>query len=434
MREVTRTLLSILVAGMLAACTGTTPERVDALDFATPRASATTGPTGPTDATGATASPETPSDIAHLGGRLAVLAGDGSLETMRPDGTQRVTLAEPDSDRQRIQQPSWAPDGDRLAWVRAELQDNATVTGVVETSNAEGEEPTVTHTDVYPFYLSWDPTSSRVGYLGALSPQAIGFGVVELDATDEPTHAIDHGQPFYLSWGPDGRELLAHVGQDRLERLALDGATRTVTERPGTFNVPFWTDDGSTLIYGTTERGGDQTLVSQDARTGRRTSLLGFPDGLVFLPNADGSKIAYQQVAASRPAGPLTVLDVETGERTPLVDHLVATFSWSPDGEKLLYLDPPTGAEPMSFRWGLWDGGSVSALQRLVPSALMVQNYLPFFEQYAQSMTMWSPDSSAFAYAAMSVDGEAGIWVQEARADRAPVLVSDGDFVSWSPA
>jgi TolB protein len=64
----------------------------------------------------------------------------------------------------------------------------------------------------------------------------------------------------------------------------------------------------------------------------------------------------------------------------------------------------------------------------------MVDQYLPFFEQYAQSMSPWSPDSRAFAYAGFNEQGEAGIWVQEARSDRAPVLVSDGEFVSWSPA
>jgi Tol biopolymer transport system component len=334
----------------------------------------------------------------------------------------------------RIQQPSWAPDGERLAWVRAELQDDATVTGVVETSTADGREPTVTRTDVDPFYLSWDPTSSRVGYLGALAPKQIGFGVVELDAADHPTRAIEHGQPFYLSWGPDGRELLAHIGEDRLDRLALDGHAQPVTTKPATFNVPFWTGDGSTLIYASNEGASGESLVAEDARTGDRTSLLGFRDGLVFLPNDDGSRIAYQQVSEGAAAGPLTVLDVRSGERIALVDHLVASFFWSPDGKRLLFLDPPATAEQKWFHWGVWDGRAVFELPGFVPSVLMVQEYLPFFEQYAQSMTLWSPDSRAFAYAGLDEAGRAGIWIQDARVDRAPVLVSDGDFVSWSPS
>jgi hypothetical protein len=54
--------------------------------------------------------------------------------------------------------------------------------------------------------------------------------------------------------------------------------------------------------------------------------------------------------------------------------------------------------------------------------------------QYAQSMSLWSPDGSAFAYPGISEDGQEGIWIQSARPDRAPVLVADGDFVACSSA
>jgi len=48
-------------------------------------------------------------------------------------------------------------------------------------------------------------------------------------------------------------------------------------------------------------------------------------------------------------------------------------------------------------------------------------------------MSLWSPDSRAFAYPGVNEDGEEGIWIQSARPDRAPVLVAEGDFVAWSP-
>ena len=426
------TCLAILCL-VAAACTGPDPERADTLDFPTPE-NASPEVSGATGSTNETTVPSTPTDATSFGGRLAVMAADGSLETMRPDGSSRITLAEVDSDRVRIQQPAWSSDGQRLAWVRAELRDDATVTGVIETATADGRRPTVTTTDVYPFYLSWDPTSSRIGYLGSLAPEEIGFGIVELDAPDERPEAIDSGQPFYLSWGPDGRELLAHIGEDRLERLGIDGKTETVTTTPGTFNVPVWTEDGSTLIYGSNRSVSGQALVAEDARTGERTPLLGFPDGLVFVASPDGSRIAYQMIDATNPAGPLMVLDVASGEEAQLVDHLVAAFFWSPDGRRLLYLDPTPTPERFFYRWGVWDGETAFETQRFVPSLLMVGDYLPFFEQYAQSMRLWSPDSEAFAYAGMNEAGETGIWVQEARRDRAPVLVSDGELVTWSPA
>ena len=82
----------------------------------------------------------------------------------------------------------------------------------------------------------------------------------------------------------------------------------------------------------------------------------------------------------------------------------------------------------------MWDGTSSFLTPRFVPSMLIAGAYLRFFEQYAQSMSLWSPDGSAFAYPGTNEDGEEGIWIQSARPDRAPVLVADGDFVAWSPA
>jgi Tol biopolymer transport system component len=55
---------------------------------------------------------------------------------------------------------------------------------------------------------------------------------------------------------------------------------------------------------------------------------------------------------------------------------------------------------------------------------------LPFFDQYAQSMTLWSPDGEAFAYPAMT-GGIPGIWIQDIDGTD-PIRLTDGSWVSWS--
>jgi TolB protein len=62
----------------------------------------------------------------------------------------------------------------------------------------------------------------------------------------------------------------------------------------------------------------------------------------------------------------------------------------------------------------------------------MLQDTFPFFPQYAQSVSFWAPDSSAFAYAG-AVGDEPGIWIQDLEGD-APTKVSDGTWVAWSGA
>jgi TolB protein len=282
-----------------------------------------------------------------------------------------------------------------------------------------------------PFYLSWDPTSSRIAYLGSPSEGEIELGILEVMGRGSGT-ALDTGQPFYLSWGPDGDQLLVHAGGDRLERLDLDGSPTTVADRPGTFSVPVWTADGRTFVYASD--GDGQRLVARGAAAEKERTLVPYDGFIAFVVSPDGGRVAFQVLEPERTL-PLSVIDVRSGETVEITDSAIASFFWSPDGERLLYLEPdplPDDTE-LWFRWGVWDGTSSFLTPRVAPSRLIAVEYLQFFEQYAQSMRLWSPDSRAFAYPGMSEDGREGIWIQSARPDRAPVLVAEGDFVAWSP-
>jgi len=68
-----------------------------------------------------------------------------------------------------------------------------------------------------------------------------------------------------------------------------------------------------------------------------------------------------------------------------------------------------------------------------MPSRTFLTNYISFFDQYAQSMTLWSPDSSAFTYPGINAKGQRGIWVQKLGEDEDAKLVHDGIYVAWSP-
>lgn len=384
----------------------------------------------PTDGSSEAPVPTVPSDVDTLPGRLAVLDPVGNLLTVRPDGSDEVVLDAVMPGRSQVRQPTWSPDG-RVAWVHLEATEAEAVEAVIATSTDEGSRAIRAATAIVPFYLSWDPTSSRIAYLGSPAPNEIELGIVEVGGERDGT-TLDTGQPFYLSWAPDGDQLLVHVGVDRLERLDLDGSLTTVAERPGAFTAPVWTADGGTFVYASTRIGG-QHLVAHDVEAGSERPLVPF-EGLVrFVVSPDGERVAFQVLEEQR-AQPLMVVDIATGEAVEITDVPIAAYFWSPDGERLLYLDPDPDEEEFWYRWGVWDGTSSFLLPRFVPSLMLVRDYLQFFEQYAQSMSLWSPDGSAFAYPGMNEDGEEGIWIQAARPDRAPVLVADGDFVAWSPA
>jgi Tol biopolymer transport system component len=364
-------------------------------------------------------------------GRLAVLDELGNLVTVRPDGSDEVLLAEAEAGRTTMRQPTWSPDGDRVAWVRLEA-DAAGTSSVLVTTGADGTQPTEAPTAVAPFYLSWDPTSSRVAYLGSSGGSEIELGIVDVDAGGGEAMPLDAGQPFYLSWAPSGDQMLVHVGEDRLDRLGLDGTLTAVGDRPGAFRAPAWTSDGRGLVYAAAATGDRQRLVVHDLDGQRAERLVDFEGSISFVLSGDGSRVAFQVVDGDGSVEPLSVVDRATGEIVPVTDDPAPAFFWSPDGDLLLYLIPEVHEGRVWARWGVWDGGSTFTMPRFYPSDVFGSEYLPFFDQYAQSMSLWAPDGSAFAYAGSSESGESGIWIQPARPDAEPVRVRDGVFVNWS--
>ena len=160
-------------------------------------------------------------------GQIAVLDEGGTLTSFAADGSDAVVLARSVPDQTLIRQPAWSPDGAHLAWV-AMAADGTSAD--VMTAAPDGARPTDVPVGSVPFYLSWDPTSARIGYLGNSPSVGIELGLVDVATS---TYApLDDGSPFYVSWAPTGKQLLVHVGTDRLDRLAIDGShTSSTTNR-----------------------------------------------------------------------------------------------------------------------------------------------------------------------------------------------------------
>lgn len=368
-----------------------------------------------------------PAGVPGATGRIAVLDELGNLTAFDADGSDRVVLDGSVPGENFVRQPTWSPDG-HIAWVRLAAEGTS---AEVVTAAADGTRPTETPVAAAPFYLSWDPTSSRVAYLGSSASADIELGVV--DVAGSQAVPLDAGSPFYLSWNPSGRQMLVHVGMDRLDRLAIDGTLTTVEDRPGTFSAPVWTSNGRTLVYAS-ENGGGQRLVAYDLDADRGEALVRFDGTITFVVSPDGRRVAFQVVRDQTVVVPLSVIDRRTGAIERVQTGFAVAFFWSPEGAKLLSMLPELVEDRVWFRWGVWEGGSSFTTERFSPSLEFSRDYLQFFEQYAQSMSLWSPDGSAFVYAGSSESGETGVWIQPASSDTAPVQVADGVFATWSPA
>jgi TolB protein len=83
----------------------------------------------------------------------------------------------------------------------------------------------------------------------------------------------------------------------------------------------------------------------------------------------------------------------------------------------------------------VWDGATTRRYAAFFPSRVLLRDYLPYFDQYAQSHRLWSPDGSAFVFAGTLANGESGIWLQPVgEEDAQPVSLGPGVYATWSPA
>lgn len=407
----------------------------------------------PTPNPSATPTPE-PVTLAP-GERLWVLDADGRLVTMAPDGSDVIQLT-PDSATIVDRQAVWSPDSDRLAWVRI---DTTTGDASLVSSRADRSGQWATGLGSAPFYLQWDRSSRRLAAVGAADGANL-LSVADIGSEDPPV-TVDRGAPYFLSWGPNGDELLVHAGGFRLDRVRVDGTTTIVEELPGDFQTPVWTDDERALLFAD-EVDGEHFLVASGREGQGRLPLVRYDGYLQFVLNAPTNRIALQVlpespfpipdvVTVGLPASPtqgttfdtvdevaqeqLVVIATFGGEALVVSETPALAFYWSPDGSVLAWLEElDRGDAQRWMRWTFWNNAAVWSSPEFIPSATFVEDYLPIFDQYAQSLTFFSPDSTSFVYTGTDEVGDSGVWVLPLDPFGVPELVAQGEMAAWSPA
>jgi hemoglobin len=358
-----------------------------------------------------------------------VLTDDGDVVTVGADGedVHDLTTSVGSGLSVEVRHPVWSPDGRQVAWAELELGDQGARSRIV-TSAPDGSARTEFPVDTGTFFLQWDPTSSRIAYLGNYRG-GVGMGVAGRAVAGDPVaRTLGVGRPFYLSWAPGGLELLVHVGDRTLGRLDLEGELRPIGDVPGIFQAPVWLEDGR-MIYATMRRG-RQSLVLRDGAAKRR--LVAFDGSIEFVVSRRGEHAAYRLDDGAGPTG-VRVVDVASGRTETVTDAPTLAFQWSPDGKRLLLLTIAEDSEPSAYRWLVWDGAEAREVgPTFQPSPAFLRDYAPFYGQFAQAMTPWSPDGGAFAFAGLIGD-RAGIWVQDLRADDPSFVLEGGSAVAWSP-
>ncbi len=411
--------------------------------------------------------------VAAQTGRIAYVTLQGQVATVAPDGSEPRVLTAGD---QRFQFPAWSPDGSRVAVLGADASGGFIT--VLEDVGGGAAEELYRSSSQPPFYLYWAPDGETVGFLA--NDAAAGIGMYTTPPSGAGSRLLATGSPFYWQWTSDGQGLFIHTnGSGDAARLGFTSRVRDTLDEnlapPGRFQAPGIAPSGRYLAYGTVDpargarvvvRGRPGSDSGQDLDVEREVAHEGFAS-LSWSPAAD--ELAFISPAENVPStfGPLRLLDAETGLLEPLTQKPAVAFFWSPDGSYIAYFTPrrsgggDLAGSPRELRSKLQ--GETSATETLVaqrtqrrplildvylvdvaarserlltsfaPSPQFVAQFLPFFDQYALSHSLWSPESDALVLPAIDLDLETPtLRVVVVGLDGTVTPVAEGDMAFWS--
>jgi Tol biopolymer transport system component len=253
--------------------------------------------------------------------------GNRVIYTIEPDGTNQQTVVT------SAQDPSWAPDGARLAFT-------ARLDWKIELINPDGSgRASVTNPGCCVALDSdpdWSPDASRIAF-GRFFTFKKGSGSALFSIRPDGSDERGLAGGYEPAWSPDGKRI-AYVRETvtfeedeegnqyevfDYDIVVLDLETRTstvLTSGPDLDRHPEWSPDGSQIAF---SRAGGVHIMNSDGSGVRRLTDGGSP---AWSP--DGTKIAFSR-------DELYTINVEgTGERqiTDPGDAVTGTFDadWQP--------------------------------------------------------------------------------------------------------
>jgi TolB protein len=300
--------------------------------------------------------------------------------------------------------------------------------------------------ELTPIYLYWSPDNRHLSVL-LQRAQTLELHLLDAAGQEQPRQLLV-GQPLYWSWAPDGQTLAVHLGDSSsagdpgwVGLLHLDqGGAREERfgDTPGQFRAPAWSPDGRALAYAAL--GGGVSLLTVRDASGSTVRLASGATDVAFSWAPTDGWLAFAFGSSTTPGvyQGLEIVRADGTERRRLSQDLLLAFAWSPDGQRLALVTLDRSAQALSWSVVGLDGKS-RVLASFVPTSDFAFQ-LPFFDQYAQSSSVWSADGRKLVYGAQgggersngSAVGER-LMVLDADGQVAPSMLARGSVGVWSP-
>ena len=308
--------------------------------------------------------------------------------------------------------PCWSPDGSSIACF-VDGTDNSlqTCVAVFEVDGVH-EFRFDALPERMPIHVQWSPDGQRLGVLVQFEDQ-LELWVAEARPAPGPLRLVAEGSPLFFSWADNGRRVLLHVGDGddqpaRIEVRDVVGDADDIVFRvpPANFCVPFAVPaTGEERVLYVIRRDDASQVVSARLDGEDVLGLAVLPGLVALVPSADGQQVATTS-APDADGSPYE------GVRTIACDGFGAPSQWM-EGPNLAFFWPAALEGPMWVQWDAgrqntrWMWGSAPKVARELGRFRPTRDqyfHFHFFEQFARSHSLVSPDGRWVVWAGHAAD------------------------------
>ncbi len=398
-------------------------------------------------------------ETTNLSGDIAYIGDDYNVYTVDPADLEiNILTSDADSMRHYLW-PTWATDG-RLAYFCCDPAVSGRPEVEVYVSPIVGASSQLVYAEQNQVftYAYWSPGDCEgiedcrdiAVLVTSLDPQGLLLQIIRNDDVTNDNWTAEHGAPFYFTWSPDGSRMV-WLRNDSIYEI-YDPTSRQVQEpiqlRPGRGIIPIWSTVDDRIFLSVRNSNGRFTDVITLADDESAPLITAHEGAISFLISPDGRFLAYRSITANGVGNVITIDTVSgaTIAESPFTG--VAAFFWSPDSRSIAYItlaDQPgtfsakqwqsiQQGQPIQLMWHVLDveTGQNRTLQRFEPTNDMVY-LLTFFEQFAHSHHIWSPDSTHIVYSEVTRFGNGIIRILDVTGDaNQPITIANGQIGIWS--
>lgn len=398
--------------------------------------------------------------IAYVGVDWNIYTSDQAGRNLTPHTSDALLPEDATGPYRYYLYPAWSPDGNSLGYVSVSGQGtDATAELFIANIDDETSKKVYSSQTEQPFYLYWSPDNTNLSFLSTTASG--GSMLLQSVSTEREERTIlDIGAPYYWSWAPDGKTMIVHTGMaesstpQHMSFLKVDSdiIEDGLSDSPATFQAPAWSPNGERILITRVNEDDKKEIIVLSGRGEFEKAIGTYELNTAFAWASDSSTVAYiegEQPIGAGTIGKLHVVDIETSEDF-FQDENVYAFFWSPSGEKLAYFIPfvtdgaASGQEQgestqqqgqqLLLQLKMLDvkSGESKELFTFRPTD-QFSSILPYFDQYHQSATIWSPDDNNLVLSFLTQEDAPGIAIVAASGQLEPRLLTQGYLAFWSP-